>query len=1041
MNPSPNSAKSIFLDAIEIADAQERQTFVVAQCGDNAALRRDVERLLHHHAAQQSFLESGAEARTSTAEPSSQTERPGAYVGPYKLLEQIGEGGFGVVFMAEQTQPVQRRVALKIIKPGMDSKQVVARFEAERQALALMDHVNIARVIDGGTTEAGRPYFVMELVHGVPITRYCDDNHLAPRERLELFLPVCLALQHAHQKGVIHRDIKPSNVMVTLYDGRPVPKVIDFGVAKATEQKLTERTLFTQYGTMVGTLEYMSPEQAEMSALGVDTRSDIYSLGVLLYELLTGTTPLLRKRIKEAAFAEILRIIKEEEPPRPSTRLSDSGEALASISAQRHMDPAKLTKLVRGELDWIAMKCLEKDRNRRYESANGLAMDLQRYLADEAVQACPPSAAYRLRKFVRRHRMFVGAAAIIGFVLLAGIVGTTIGWVEAGRQRDEADQARKDESREKDRAIVAEQLASSRLSQVELEKKRADEERAIAQAMNDFLLKDLLGQAYSGNQPFGAGFANLNPRITVREVLDRARKVIEGKFAGQPLVEAAVRMTLADTYLRIGEFALAVPHAERALALRGTRLSFDHPDALNAKVLLGRAYSLTSRPQEAIKLLEEVRDKQRQDPGSDQLVAMETLYELAGAYQRMGRAEDAIILLEKVYAVRSHRLAPDDPDCLNAAALLAQGYLSDGKKTTDAIALIERTRDLGSNRYSAENPGYLHMLDILGRAYLKSGRTKEAITLFEKVRDGRAKVLEADHPATLAAINHLADGYRADGRLGEAVPLYEQADAILKRKLPVGHINTLLNLNDLAGAYRATGRYLDVIRVRVQIVEIMEKRYGVGHGQTLGTHMKLGNAYKDAGKFEQALAEFEQTVARSEKVKLSAEWQLDYIGVLCRTHEQLKQFVAAERWRRKGVDIAKTHCGSDSAELAGASANLGLNLILQKRFEDAEAVLRPALKTLQEKHRDHWAAFDARSIHGELLTARKKYADAESELLEGYEGLKRHEADIPGDYRPCLTDATERLIRLYEAMEKPEPIFIWKEKLKVEKANEEKRSR
>src|SRR5258705_1522309 len=268
----------------------------------------------------------------------------------------------------------------------------------------MMDHVNIARVFDGGATETGRPYFVMELVHGVPITKYCDDNHLTPRERLELFVPVCQAIQHAHQKGIIHRDIKPSNVMVTLYDGKPVPKVIDFGVAKAREQRLTERTLFTHYGTLVGTLEYMSPEQAEMSALGVDTRSDIYSLGVLLYELLTGTTPLSRKRLKEAAYGEILRLIKEEEPPKPSARLSDSGEALASISAQRHMEPAKLTKLVRGDLDWIVMKTLEKDRNRRYETANDLAADVLRYLDDEPVQACPPSGSYRSRKFARRNR-------------------------------------------------------------------------------------------------------------------------------------------------------------------------------------------------------------------------------------------------------------------------------------------------------------------------------------------------------------------------------------------------------------------------------------------------------------------------------------------------------------------------------------------------------------------------------------------------------------------------------------------------------------
>jgi serine/threonine protein kinase/WD40 repeat protein len=358
-------------------------------------------------------------------------ERPGTVIGSYKLLQQIGEGGMGVVWMAEQTQPVRRKVALKVIKPGMDSRQVIARFEAERQALAMMDHVNIARVLDGGTTENGRPYFVMELVHGVPITKYCDDNHLTPRERLELFVPVCQAIQHAHQKGIIHRDIKPSNVMVTLYDGKPVPKVIDFGVAKATEQKLTERTLFTQYGTMVGTFEYMSPEQAEMSALGVDTRSDIYSLGVLLYELLTGSTPLSHKRVTEAGYAEILRMIKEEEPQKPSTRLSDSGEALASISANRHTEPAKLTKLVRGELDWIVMKALEKDRNRRYESASGLARDLQRYLNDEPVQAYPPSASYRMRKLMRRHKGAVLTASLVVLALVGGIIGTTWGMLHA----------------------------------------------------------------------------------------------------------------------------------------------------------------------------------------------------------------------------------------------------------------------------------------------------------------------------------------------------------------------------------------------------------------------------------------------------------------------------------------------------------------------------------------------------------------------------------------------------------------------------------
>ncbi len=369
------------------------------------------------------------------------TERVGATVGRYKLLERLGEGGFGVVFMAEQLTPVRRKVALKLIKPGLDTRQVVARFEAERQALALMDHENIAKVLDVGATDSGRPYFVMELVRGVPITDYCDRNRLAPRGRLELFVQVCRAVQHAHTKGVIHRDIKPTNVLVTLMDGVPVPKVIDFGVAKAVgEQRLTERTLFTNFAQMVGTPLYMSPEQAEMSGLDVDTRSDVYGLGVLLYELLTGTTPFDRNRLREAAHDEVRRIIREEEPPAPSTRISTLGDALGSVSANCGTDPKRLGQLVRGELDWIVMRAMAKDRTRRYETANGLARDVERYLADEPVEACPPSAWYRFRKFAARYKRALAAAAFAGALLVLAAVALTVSTVRTAAAYRRADE-------------------------------------------------------------------------------------------------------------------------------------------------------------------------------------------------------------------------------------------------------------------------------------------------------------------------------------------------------------------------------------------------------------------------------------------------------------------------------------------------------------------------------------------------------------------------------------------------------------------------
>jgi WD40 repeat protein/serine/threonine protein kinase len=490
VNEQESRVKLLFVQALEMASPAERSAFLDEACGREPDIRQKVEALLRAYEKAGSFLEDcgleeghdpSAEHGTQAPDhPPSAGGQVGTMIaGRYKLLEQIGEGGMGTVWVAEQTQPVRRKVALKLIKAGMDSKTVLARFEAERQALALMDHPNIAKVLDGGTTETGRPFFVMEHVKGIPFTKYCDESRLSVPERLALFMPVCHAVQHAHQKGIIHRDLKPSNILVCLYDGVPIPKVIDFGLAKAMYQPLTEHTLHTAQGLMMGTPLYMSPEQAELNNLDVDTRTDIYALGVILYELLTGTTPLERKRLKEAAWQEMLRLIKEEEPPKPSMRLSGSG-TLPNVAAQRKLEPATLTKLVRGDLDWIVMKALDKERGRRYETANGLARDLQNYLADEPVEATPPSRGYRLRKFARKHKKALVTTVAFAVLLVAAAVVSTFLAVWATSAEHEANEQRIASDKAKQVAAVARVAADDNAKAAEANAKAAEANLYVA---------------------------------------------------------------------------------------------------------------------------------------------------------------------------------------------------------------------------------------------------------------------------------------------------------------------------------------------------------------------------------------------------------------------------------------------------------------------------------------------------------------------------------------------------------------------------------
>jgi serine/threonine protein kinase len=595
MPTDPKLVRDHFLAAAELP-AAERAAYLTAHCGD-AELRAAVERLLGAHDQPASVLNRPVPGGSEQTGVYIGREEPGAVIaGRYKLLEQIGEGGMGTVWVAEQIQPVRRKVALKLIKPGMDSRSVLARFEAERQALAVMDHPNIAKVLDGGITDAGRPFFVMEYVKGVPITEYCDATRLSVPERLNLFMKVCSAVQHAHQKGIIHRDLKPSNILVAPYDDKPVPKVIDFGLAKAMHQSLTERTLHTAHETVLGTPLYMSPEQAQLNNLDVDTRSDIYSLGVLLYELLTGTTPLEKKRFKEAAWDEIKRIIREEDPPRPSTRLS-STNTLPSLAAVRQTEPARLTKLVRGELDWIVMRALEKDRARRYETANGFAMDIQRYLAGEPVLAAPPSARYRLRKFVQKHRAALLTTSALTLLLLGG--AATVFAVQSKANRDRAAEAADRAVREAGTtASVAEAVREAR-ERVEEAWNLGDDPEHMQRAANAAVMA--LGRAdgfIAAGTPTDATLAEVaSARKSVDELARYSRLIAsceanQRQFADDlnkgtraPRTKLAIRFR--EAFLQFGLDPIKGDAEEAARAIANSRLR----DALLGYLLLWHCHS------------------------------------------------------------------------------------------------------------------------------------------------------------------------------------------------------------------------------------------------------------------------------------------------------------------------------------------------------------------------------------------------------------------------------------------------------------------
>jgi eukaryotic-like serine/threonine-protein kinase len=969
MTASRPDNEAIFHAARNIPEPDRRREYVREASGGDEARIAHVLALLAAADRTDSLLDRPLAGTPVATIDQPTTEGPGQVIGPYKLIEQIGEGGMGSVWKAQQTEPVKRLVAVKLIKAGMDSRQVIARFEAERQALALMDHPNIARVLDGGTTGGGRPYFVMDLVKGVPITRYCDEHHLTPRQRLELFIPVCQAVQHAHQKGIIHRDFKPSNVLVALYDGKPVPKIIDFGVAKAAGQQLTDKTLVTGFGAIVGTLEYMSPEQAETNQLDIDTRSDIYSLGVVLYELLTGSPPFSHKVLTQAGMLEMLRVIREQEPSKPSTKLS-TAERLPTLAANRGTEPAKLTKLVRGELDWIVMKALEKDRNRRYETANGFAKDVERYLADEPVLACPPSAGYRLRKFARRNKGGLAVAALVLFFLV--LLGSGVGWVLRDRSAREAEAVRQQGERQ---AKLAGQVEA-----VFAEVDRLEKEQKWPEALEAARRSEA---AVAGGEADPATAERVHQRLKDLGFIDRLEQIrmeratlVEGKFNNAGTDQGYAR-AFRDYGVDVDELPVETSidrlKARPALAVTLTaalddwifaRRKVSAADVARWKRLVAVADGIDPEP---------LRNRVRAAWGQPVASARDDLRRLADSIDvRVQHPATLSILARGLQSVQ---------DTGPAVRILRDAqYVHPGDfwLNFELGSVLDQQKDYeGAIRFYtaavAGHPDSAAAHNHLGLAL--SGRKK-----FDEAIASYRKAIELD-PNCAAAHNNLGVGLSGRKKFDEAIASYRKAI-----ELDLEFANAYSNLSN---ALREQEKLEEAIAACRKAIELDPKFAHAYNG--------LGNVLRDQKKLDEAIAAYRKAIELDPKfamaysnlsVLLRKKGHVDEAIVACQRAIELDPKFATAHNRLGNALVAKKKldeaiaCYRKAIELdpkdPGAYYNLGLAKLQQKKPDEAIAAWRKATE-LDPKN------VDAHKNLGNALRSQGKLEEAIASLNRAIE--------------------------------------------------------
>ncbi len=903
-------------------------------------------------------------------------------IGRYHLLQKIGEGGMGEVWLAEQKEPVRRRVALKLIKAGMNTREVIARFESERQALALMEHPAIARVFDAGSTPEGAPYFAMEYVAGVPITEYCDNHRLPIQERLELFTQVCEGVRHAHQKAVIHRDLKPSNILVTEVDGKPAVKIIDFGVAKALSQKLTEHTMFTRVGVLIGTPEYMSPEQALSSGEDIDIRTDVYSLGIIFYELLAGAPPIELRRL---AFDEFLQRLREEDPQRPSTKIRTRDAATSTeLARKRQTEPRALAKLIGGDLDAIALKALEKDRARRYGSVSDFAADIERYLNHEAVLAVAPSVPYRAQKFARRHR-----AALVTACAFAAV-------------------------------LVAASVVSLRQSL------RANREAAVAEAVSNFLRNDVLAQASAATQ--AGPKTKPDPDLKVRTALDRAAIRIGGKFEKQPEVEAAVRETIGETYEDLGLYPEARTQLERALELERGALGTTNPATLRTLNQLGSMATRQGKYKEAEAFFSEVLEAERSRRGPEHPYTLSVMSNLAAAYEGQTKYAQAEAIESQVLEVQRRVMGVEHPDTLSSMNNLASLYNDEGK-FGEAEVLYVQAFEIRERVLGPEHPQTLTAMDNLAWTYFQESKYAKAEELGSRGLEILKRVMGPEHPDTIRSMNHLAGAYMQESKFAQAESMQNQALKAQTHVLGAEHPETLASAVNLGSIFNAEGKYGEAMRLQSETLEVMRRVLGPVHPYTLGCMCGIADGYAGQQEYARAEIQYRQTLEIYRKT-MGAEHPatLGCAGSFASMYQREDKYALAEELAAEVLTGRRHVLGSENEDTMGAAADLALVYISERKFTEAEPLAREAMDFYRKKGTEDWQRFSVESQMGASLAGQKKYSEAEPLLLAGYQGMlaKKDVMAIPDRYH--LERAQEWLVQMYKAWGKPEKAAEWGKK-------------